>query len=374
MSARGEGVFQEITFGRFFDNDTDDACLISLEFARRMSEAEPQAMIGKDLTLGFVSSAQTAGPGTPAAPAPAPPATSPAAPNAAPAAPGPAPSSPGPAAPTPPATASPGLQLPGGFAIPGVGLPGPGGLNIQRAEKRFRIVGIVSRQSGPGGAAGGLGLFAGVMIPLSKAREMGGADLSNPQAILRQLADRRTYAVITIRVNRPQDTEEVENAVKEMGFNAFSVADAMQGLKRAFILLDLILGLVGSIALTVASLGIVNTMVMSILERTREIGVMKAIGAGDGDVRRVFLIEAALIGLAGGVAGVALGWSVGRAINIGANYYLENQGVPTANLFLIPWWLAAGAIAFAVLVGLVAGGFPAARAARLDPIQALRHD
>jgi putative ABC transport system permease protein len=74
------------------------------------------------------------------------------------------------------------------------------------------------------------------------------------------------------------------------------------------------------------------------------------------------------------VFGIALGWAVGRVINAGANYYLQTQGVPAANLFLIPWWLMAGAIGFALIVSLVAGSFPAMRAARLDPIQALRHD
>jgi putative ABC transport system permease protein len=115
-------------------------------------------------------------------------------------------------------------------------------------------------------------------------------------------------------------------------------------------------------------------MVMSILERTREIGIMKAIGGSDEDVRKIFLIEAALIGLMGGVFGLVLGWAVGRAINYGANYYLQSQGVPAANLFLIPWWLVGGGIAFALLVSLIAGSFPAMRASRLDPIQALRHD
>ncbi len=217
-------------------------------------------------------------------------------------------------------------------------------------------------------------MFAAVMIPLARARAMGVADLSGAQALLRQLSDQRVYTTVTVKVNRAQDTEAVEKKIKDLGFNAFSIADLLESQKKAFILLDLLLGLVGSIALTVASLGIVNTMVMSILERTREIGVMKAVGGGDADVRKIFLVEASLIGLFGGLFGIALGWAVGRVINAGANYYLQTQGVPAANLFLIPWWLMAGAIGFALIVSLVAGSFPAMRAARLDPIQALRHD
>jgi putative ABC transport system permease protein len=217
-------------------------------------------------------------------------------------------------------------------------------------------------------------MFSPVMIPLAKARQMHAYDVSNPQDILRQLSETSTYTTATVKVARPQDTEEVEKKIRDMGFTAVSVADLMQGQKRAFILLDLLLGLVGSIALTVASLGIINTMVMSILERTREIGIMKAVGGSDEDIRRIFLVEATLIGLAGGTFGIVLGWAVGRAINLGANIYLQNQGVPTANLFMIPWWLIAGGVGLALLVSLLAGSFPAMRAARLDPIQALRHD
>ena len=134
------------------------------------------------------------------------------------------------------------------------------------------------------------------------------------------------------------------------------------------------LSLIGSIALAVSSLGIVNTMVMSILERTREIGIMKAIGGSDGDIRRIFLVEASVIGCAGGAAGVALGWLVGRVINFGANLYIQSQGGPTGNLFSLPPWLVGVAIGFAFVVSLIAGSYPASRAARLDPIQALRHD
>jgi putative ABC transport system permease protein len=115
-------------------------------------------------------------------------------------------------------------------------------------------------------------------------------------------------------------------------------------------------------------------MVMSILERTREIGVMKAIGGSDADVRKIFLIEASAIGLMGGAAGIALGWVVGRIANFGANIYIERQGGTAGDLFSMPPWLIGGAIGFSLLLSLLAGSYPANRAARLDPIQALRHD
>ncbi len=182
------------------------------------------------------------------------------------------------------------------------------------------------------------------------------------------------YPSVTVKVTRSQFTQDVQAQVKAMGYQAFSLNDALEGAKRAFIILDIVLGLVGSIALAVSSLGIVNTMVMSILERTREIGVMKAIGGSDGDVRGIFLVEASTIGVIGGAAGIALGWAVGQVINLGANIYIERQGGTAATLFSMPWWLIAGAIGFSLLISLVAGSYPASRAAKLDPIQALRHD
>jgi putative ABC transport system permease protein len=115
-------------------------------------------------------------------------------------------------------------------------------------------------------------------------------------------------------------------------------------------------------------------MVMSILERTREIGIMKAIGASNSDVRRIFLIEASAIGLLGGLLGIALGWLVGQTINFGANIYIRSQGGNAGTLFSLPWWLVSSAIGFSIVVSLIAGSYPAARAAKLDHIQALRHD
>jgi putative ABC transport system permease protein len=195
-----------------------------------------------------------------------------------------------------------------------------------------------------------------------------------PQGLLRERPQRPSYASVTVKVVSPQYTQDVEDRIKQMGFSAFSLNDALAGAKRAFIILDIILSLVGSIALAVSSLGIVNTMVMSILERTREIGIMKAIGGSDADIRTIFLIEASAIGLIGGVTGVILGWIVGRLVNFGANIYIQNQGGTPGDLFSLPLWLVGGAIGFSIALSLVAGLYPASRAARLDPIHALRHD
>ena len=115
----------------------------------------------------------------------------------------------------------------------------------------------------------------------------------------------------------------MQDAIKNMGFRTFSVLDATKSLRRFFTVLDLFLGIFGSLALAVATLAIVNTLVMAVLERRREIGVMKAIGASDGDVKRLFFAEAGAMGFFGGVFGIALGYAIGKAINIGTGIYLK---------------------------------------------------
>jgi putative ABC transport system permease protein len=138
--------------------------------------------------------------------------------------------------------------------------------------------------------------------------------------------------------------------------------------------MDAVLGAVGTIALIVAALGIINTMVMSILERRREIGVMKAIGGSENDIKMIFIVEAGTIGFVGAVLGLLLGWVVTRIANFVANSYLLPEEAPLINLFHFPAWLVAGAVAFSVVVSLAAGLYPAVRAARVDPVTALRHD
>lgn len=182
------------------------------------------------------------------------------------------------------------------------------------------------------------------------------------------------YTTVIARVSSAAKVDSVEQAIKKMGFNTFSILDANKGLQRLFKILDLFLGIFGSLALTVASIGIVNTLVMAILERRREIGIMKAIGASDQDVRGLFFAEAGAMGLCGGILGVALGWVIGRVINFGTNVYLNRQGFPPEQIWAVPWWLVIFALSVAFLVSLVSGLYPASRAARLDPVQALRYE
>jgi ABC-type antimicrobial peptide transport system permease subunit len=185
----------------------------------------------------------------------------------------------------------------------------------------------------------------------------------------------RRYNSLVVRVTKSQDVPRVEDKVKKMGFNAFSIHDASQNITKVFRFVDLFLVIFGSLALAVASLGIVNTLVMAVLERRREIGIMKALGASDADVKRIFFVEAGCMGTFGGALGAGLGWLIGRIINFGTNIYLERWvQTPPQNFWYVPLWLALLAIGFSCLVSLSAGLYPASRAARLDPVEALRHE
>jgi putative ABC transport system permease protein len=190
----------------------------------------------------------------------------------------------------------------------------------------------------------------------------------------RATSNEPVYSTVIARVSGAGKVDAVEQAIKKLGFSTFSILDATKSLRRFFAILDLFLGIFGSLALTVASIGVVNTLVMAILERRREIGIMKALGSSDSDVKGLFFAEAGAMGILGGVFGTVLGWIIGRVINFGTNIYLRRQGFPPENIWAVPVWLVAGAIGFAFLVSLVSGLYPASRAAKLDPVQALRYE
>jgi putative ABC transport system permease protein len=215
---------------------------------------------------------------------------------------------------------------------------------------------------------------ARVFLPLKLAESLHVMQPTDLREISRAASDQPVYSSVNVRVKNPSQVRTVEDAVKKMGFNTFSILDASRSIQQFFKVLDVFLGIFGSLALAVAFIGIVNTLVMAILERRREIGIMKAIGASDGDVKRLFFAEAGAMGILGGVVGVALGWAIGQVINLGTNVYLKRQSFPPEHFWSVPWWLVAFAIVFSFLVSLAAGLYPAGRAARLDPVQALRYE
>lgn len=244
-----------------------------------------------------------------------------------------------------------------------------GGLPLNRETYAFTVVGVSDS-----GAFGPEGILKELMIPPGAAGKVKSLPFRSVWDVFRLQEGTAGYAALNLRLSSPAAAESVKDRVRTMGFSTFALADQFSQIRRGFLFLDMVLAAIGMIAIFVAALGIINTMVMSILERTREIGVMKAVGAGDGDVRAVFVFEASVIGFLGGLFGYGLGWAVSRVINQVVNALLARQGVPAIDYFAFPWWLFLGALAFAVVVSLAAGLYPARRAARVDPVQALRHD
>jgi len=237
-------------------------------------------------------------------------------------------------------------------------------------EQKLKIVGVADldpeSMRGP--------TRARVFLPLGLAESLHVMQPTDLREISRAATDQPVYSSISVRVKNPSQIRPIEDSIKKMGFNTFSILDATRSLQQFFAVLDLFLGIFGSLALAVASIGIVNTLVMAILERRREIGIMKAIGASDSDVQKLFFAEAGAMGILGGIVGVVLGWAIGQAINLATNIYLKRQSLPPEHFWAVPLWLVGAAIVFAFVVSLLSGLYPAGRAARLDPVQALRYE
>jgi ABC-type lipoprotein export system ATPase subunit/ABC-type lipoprotein release transport system permease subunit len=187
--------------------------------------------------------------------------------------------------------------------------------------------------------------------------------------------ERDGYDQLIVQTTNLAAVPAVTVAIEELELNVQSLEAILDVANQVLALLQALLGSVGALALLVAALGVANTMMMAIYERTREIGVLKALGASAGEIRRLFTIEAGMIGLIGGFLGLIVGALLGQLVDWIAHRYLINEGVTgVGSLSIVPWWLAIGALIFATLIGVIAGLYPAARAARLDPVTALRHE
>ncbi len=318
-SSRNSGAFDGMR-GNFFSSANATEAILQIEFAKDLSD-KPPSLIGQDLTLRYAER------------------------QAIPAAAGDAPSNTG---------------------------DSGAGFSVVPKELHLKIIGIVETE--PAAGYGGVG-NARLLIPLETASTLRAAQVNDLRDIVRgNTASKTVYPSLSVRAKSPAHVGVLEASIKDLGFNAFSLLDASKSLQIFFSVFDSLLGIFGGLALTVATLGIVNTLVMAILERRREIGVLKALGAADSDVRQLFFVEAGIMGFFGGILGVGFGWLLGRAITFGTNVYLKRQNLNPIELTSVPWWLVIAALSLGVVVSLLAGLYPASRAAKLNPVDALRYE
>ena len=309
--------------GRFFSSANAREAILQNEFAKELDSKNPDGLVGQEITVRFAERRGVA-------------------------------------------AGSAGEAEAGGAEEAG------GSFSVVRREEKFRVVGIIEEEP-----YGGMRMIsrARVFIPTKAAEELNMMQFFDAASMMRGAnPNAKAYSMLMVKVASPGRVQQVQDEIKKMGFRTYSILDATKSLRRFFAIFDLFLGIFGSLALAVASLAIINTLVMAVLERRREIGIMKALGASDSDVKKLFFAEAGTMGIVGGALGVGLGWLIGQGINIGTEIYMRRQQLPPENVWSVPWWLVLGAIGFAVVVSLLAGLYPAARAAKLDPIRALRYE
>jgi ABC-type lipoprotein release transport system permease subunit len=223
-----------------------------------------------------------------------------------------------------------------------------------------------------------------VIVPLATAQKFSAGGLwSSPKDLLTAMqsgiiieetgiSSSRQFPRMTVFLEPGTSYRSVMDSIEALGFRAHSFAADFADMQRFFRYFDMALGMIGAVALLTAALGIINTLVMSIIERRKEIGILKALGADDRDIRIQFLFESGLIGVIGSVCGIVFGWIVSRIASAVAQRIMAAENIPAVDLFYLPPWVIVTAFIFGFAVSILAGLYPAARAARVDPVETLR--
>ncbi len=192
----------------------------------------------------------------------------------------------------------------------------------------------------------------------------------------RNTQQQESYNRVLVKVKEIKDVDGVQEKIKQLGFGTFSLSDIRKSMQEQARTIQTVLGGIGAISLLIAALGITNTMIMSIYERTREIGVMKVLGCMLGDIRRLFLFEAGMIGLMGGIAGIAFSLGASALLNYVGGNFMQAGGIymgdPSEKISVIPLWLIMASVGFAILIGLISGFYPARRAMKLSALEAIK--
>jgi len=236
----------------------------------------------------------------------------------------------------------------------------------ERAKKQsFQVVGILDQDSG--------NARYNAYAPIDTVQKLKKLMLTSEE---RKQKKRDVYSQILIVTEDISYTNTIAQTLKDSGYNYYSMADDLQGMEDSSRVVQMVLGGIGGITLLVAAIGIINTMVMSIYERTKEIAIMKVIGATFSDIRLMFLAEAGMIGFFGGLLGLGFSYTLSFVINqLSGDFMGDYMGTGEAlSISIIPWWLALFAIGFSILIGLLAGVYPANRAVKLSPIEAMRNN
>lgn len=186
--------------------------------------------------------------------------------------------------------------------------------------------------------------------------------------------NKNNYDRVMVKVGDMKDVQNIQEQIKDMGFEAYSLSDFLDSMQKTAATIQAVLGGIGAISLLVAALGITNTMIMSIYERTKEIGIMKVIGAALPDIGKIFLFEASIIGLIGGILGITISYSASFVLNQFSAQFggVLGPGGPNSKISIIPLWLALSSVGFTTIVGLVSGFYPARRAMKLSALEAIK--